>query len=98
MIQITNKLPPTQPNITGNTDELLVLGGLVSTIVITLVFAFTVILSSARVVAELLVALNVMVTMDSTVVMTEVGSTTASPKHETKHCSMQTSFNCFTPF
>ena len=94
MIQITNKLPPTQPNITGNTDELLVLGGLVSTIVITLVFAFTVILSSARVVAELLVALS------STVVMTEVGSTTvvvASPKHETKHCSMQTSFNCFTP-
>ena len=62
MIQAPNKLPPTTPNITGNTDVLLLLGGLVSTIVITLdaiVFVFTTTLLSVR----MFVALEVMVAM-----------------------------------
>jgi len=31
MMQQPNKLPPTQPNITGNTEVFLVLGGVVAT-------------------------------------------------------------------
>ena len=67
MIQTPNKQPPKTPNITGNTDELLVSGGEVLKIVITLEFAFAVILSSARMVVEWVEALNAMVTTDSMV-------------------------------
>ena len=64
-MQLENKLPPTQPNITGNTEALLVLGGMVATSAVTMC-VLTGTLSSAGVAEELLV--NAMVT-ESTVVV-----------------------------
>jgi len=73
MIQIPNKLPPTTPNITGNTDELLVIGGMVLAVAIALVFVITVTLFSARMVVELLVASDVTVMIGADSILVAVG-------------------------